>query len=316
MSNIYNLATTKANPFADTFDGGVLDFDVTTSDIFLDPYRDDLPISLPSYPSTDKKAVCKLDEDGTIKDWWVVGRDYPVKSHRNFYGAIESEMLENMDPNDVADVKVVTKVARNGRWGLRDYTFPNIQVPITTTKGHDTTISLRIVAWSGLDGGTANNYMLGAFDNYCTNGMVFSEASDPQRSCIKSYKRNTKNFSVTSFAHNLQSASETFYRQASQYQRMASSKLHSEYGHRFIESMKMSQSKREGIKVLYDAEIVVRGNNVFALHSALTNYSSHASHDLFRSRTTKVDVQAESMFRREGEVSDIFSSPQWLQLAA
>jgi hypothetical protein len=78
----------------------------------------------------------------------------------------------------------------------------------------------------------------------------------------------------------------------------------------------MSENKRDGIKAIYSQEILDRGQNVFSLHSALTNYSSHVNPNLFRTRTTKNDVQAESMFKREEEVYNVFSSHQWQELMA
>lgn len=307
MNAIINLKNTLANPFADTFEGSALDFDVMTDGIYLDPF-------FRESASKDKKAVIKVDEQGVVEDWWVVGKDYPVKSHRQFYGAIEEKMLNHMDPNTIADVQVTTRSARNGRWGLRDYTFPSVQVPIVTSKGHETTISLRIVAWAGLDGMTANNYMLGALDGFCTNGMVFTPAADKDSAHTKMYKRNTKNFNLEGFVTNLQQATEVFYRQAEEYQRMATTTLMSFHGENFIDNLNMSNNKKQGLKTLYINEVVERGNNVFALHSALTNYSSHDNINLFRTRTTKQDVQAETMFKREEEVSNVFSSAKWQQL--
>ena len=308
MNAITQLNTLMRNPFEGTFDGSALDFTVETDDIFISPHHG-------VGSSNEKKAVLKYGSDG-IEDWWVVGKDYPVKSHRQYYTAIEREIMENMDPNHINGVQVTTRSARNGRWGLRDYTFPNVQVPVKTTDGHETTISLRIVAWSGLDGLTANNYMLGAIDGFCTNGMVFTQAADKDSAYTKVYKRNTKNFSLDGFAVNLQSSVEVFYYQAEQYRKMALMPLARDYGHSFIDSLKMSENKRDGIKAIYSQEILDRGQNVFSLHSALTNYSSHVNPNLFRTRTTKNDVQAESMFKREEEVYNVFSSRQWQELMA
>jgi hypothetical protein len=145
---------------------------------------------------------------------------------------------------------------------------------------------------------------------------VFTQAADKDSAYTKVYKRNTKNFSLDGFAVNLQSSVEVFYYQAEQYRKMALMPLARDYGHSFIDSLKMSENKRDGIKAIYSQEILDRGQNVFSLHSALTNYSSHVNPNLFRTRTTKNDVQAESMFKREEEVYNVFSSRQWQELMA
>tara|TARA_R110002126_G_scaffold1406_7_gene8121 strand:- start:1035 stop:2045 length:1011 start_codon:yes stop_codon:yes gene_type:complete len=300
----------RDNPFKDTFDGSALDFDVLTEDV---------RINLTDEPCKDKKAVCKLGElNGSgIDDWWIVGRDYPVKSHRQYYDAIEDQIIKNIDPSHLKGAEVKTKSARNGRWGLRDYSFPNVQVPIKTKEGHETTVTLRIVAWSGLDGLTANNYMLGAIDNYCLNGMVFTKAGvNAEGAFTKVYKRNTKNFNLDRFAVHLQDSVEIFYDQAENYRKMALVPLNRTHGQQFIDDLKMSESKRDGLKAIYSQEILDRGSNVFALHSAFTNYSSHTNENLFRTRKTNNDVQALTMFKREEEVADIFTSSKWNELIA
>jgi len=307
MNMITNLNATIRNPFEGTFDNGPLDFVVDT---------DDLHISRTDMPTSEKKAALRLDEHGNVVDWWVVGSDYPLKSHRQYYDAIEREIINNMDPNHVNGVTVKTKVARNGRWGMRDYLFPNVAVPIKTRAGHETTVSLRIIAWSGLDGLTANNYMLGAIDGFCTNGMVFTQAADRDSAYVKVYKRNTKNFNLDAFAVHLRSSVEIFYEQAEQYRKMALLPLSHQHGIKFIDELSMSESKRDGIKSIYGHEIIDRGENVFALHSALTNYSSHQNPNLFKTRSTKNDVLAETMFKREEEVANIFASNRWSELMA
>jgi hypothetical protein len=307
MNMITPLNPVMNNPFEGTFDGTPLDFCVKTDDLYT---------NASVHKSTEKKAVIKLDHEGSAEDWWVVGKDYPIKTHRKYYDAIEREIIDNMDPNHLQGVTVQTKSARNGRWGLRDYLFPNVQVPIKTREGHETTVSLRIVAWSGLDGYTANNYMLGAIDNFCTNGMVFTQAADKDSAYVKVYKRNTKNFNLSAFAVHLRESVELFYEQAEQYRKMALVPLQQLHGQNFIDALSMSESKRQGIKALYNNEIVDRGSNVFALHSALTNYSSHQNTNVFRTRTTKNDVIAETMFKREEEVAKILTSKAWHDLMA
>ena len=239
MNTITRLNQEIVNPFSGTFDNTPLDFNVEEAEVYVNRYSNQDP-----WASKDKKAVLKVTNEGIVEDWWIVGRDYPVKSHRKFYTSIEEQIVENMDPNHTKNVQVKTSVARNGRWGLRDYTFPGIQVPIETRQGFKTTVSLRIVAWSGLDGLTANNYMVGAIDNYCLNGMVFTQSVNKDTAYTKGYKRNTKNFDVDNFATYLSKATDIFYEQTDQYQKMATTGLFLTHGEAFIDRMKMSDKKK------------------------------------------------------------------------
>jgi len=302
------LVTIQNNPFKASFNYSPLDFHVVTDKIYTDKAN--------NIPCLDKKAVIKLDEFNNPVDWWIVGKDYYVKSHKDFFNPIEQKILDTFKADDVDNVRIKTKSARNGRWGLRDYVFPNIGVPIHTTSGHETTIQLRIVCWSGLDGSTANNYMLGAIDSFCTNGQVFTQAADKDEAITKLYKRNSKLFDMKQFAITLTNAAETFYAKAKEYQHMADTRLGFTQGNTFIDNLKsLSDSKKKGLKELLRFERVTRGANVFALHSALTNYSSHKNVEHFQSRKSKHgDMEHKVMFDREEEVLNILESKQWKEL--
>ena len=308
--------TVVNNPFADTFKGSALDFDIATSPIYLgDTFysngntfsRDE--IDEDNKECSDKKAIIKLTSEGEVEDWWVVGKDYFVKSHKEFFGAIEEQLLDRFDPNNLEYVVVNNRSSRNGRWGFREYVFNNMSVPIQSTNGHETHIKFRIVAWSGLDGLTSNNYLLGAFDSYCMNGMVWA-ASENDYSRIKS--RNSKLFNLEGFTIRLGVASEEFYKRSVEFQNMAQSKLTYSRGITFLDELKCSDKRKEGFKELYIREMETRGENVFALHSALTNYASHSNDDVFSSRKTKYnDMKGELLFKREEEVVDILRSKEW-----
>ncbi len=302
-----NMFTT--NPFEESFLKSPLNFEIETSEIYTE---------LSGKPCDDKKAVHKLDENNNSVDWWVVGKDYYDKTHKEFFGSIEQELLSNIQPGHLQGVQVRTKVSRNGRWGMRDYVFPNVNIPVETANGHNTTIQMRISAWNGLDGLTANNYILGAFDSFCTNGCVFTQAVDKENAYIKKWKRNSKNFSMDAFSADLSTAIEFFYEQSEEYQFMADKSLSVADGLEFIENIKsFSKAKQESMKELFIREVTNRGPNVFSLHSAFTNYSSHRNDDLFRTRKTKRDdVEAEILFKREEEITNIFQSNQWQDLLA
>ena len=298
--------------------GTALDFDIKEFDVYLGQNGDDVSNFTPAGPCKDKKGIAKLDDDGNVSDWWIVGDGYKAKSHKDYYNAIEHQLVNNIDPNHLAGCEVSTRSSRNGKWGLRNYVFPNVGVPIETRTGFKTQVSLRIVAWSGLDGSCANNYILGAFDGFCTNGMIFTQAANRDEAVSRLYKRNSKNFNLDSFAKTLMSSTEVFYKQAEQIQIMADTNLSVDNGMDFIESIKsFSKAKKAAMQDLFINEVVTRGTNVFALHSALTNYSSHMNANHFRTRTTKhEDSESEILFKREIEISDVLNSNQWNELLA
>jgi len=299
---------TITNPFP-TLEGTGLDFDIDTTDIYLPE-----PYGLHSSPCSDKKSIVRLNEDGTPNDFWVVGIDYYHKTHKEFFNTIEEQIINHFDPNHLRDVKVVTRSSRNGRWGLRDYTFPNVSVKITSKKtSFETSIDLRIIAWNGLDSLTANNYLLGAIDNYCLNGCVWTQGDENDWSKVK--RRNSKLFNMVHFAAELGNAAEIFYHRSKEFQTLADTDINLGTAFDFIQTLELSESKKNGLKDLTANEFGVRGANLFALHSAFTQYSSHKNEDYFRTRKLKYeDSEPEVMFKREEEVLNILTSSAWKKL--
>ena len=286
-----------------------LDFQVSTDGILLKHYTD-----MPE--CSDKKAVIKHDDDGNPVDWWVVGSDYHVKSHNKYFGEIHNALLDNIEPAHLEGVEIDTRSSRGGRWGMQQFVFPNVNIPIETKTGHNTTINMRINTWTALDSMTANNYIVGAYDGFCTNGMVFSQLGAD--GYTKRYKRNTKGFDLEVFTADLIDSVEYFYRQSKEFQQMADSSLALSQGIEFIKNVKsFSKAKEKAMIELYTREVADRGPNVFSLHSALTNYSSHRNDDLFRTRKTKhEDVEAEILLKREEEVINVINTQQFQSLIA
>jgi stage III sporulation protein SpoIIIAA len=84
-----------------------------------------------------------------------------------------------------------------------------------------------------------------------------------------------------------------------------------------LESLIPSERKADRMLNLYHEEAAVRGSNVYALYSAMTNYSTYADdRNGFSLRNTGHDTQAVSMWNREHEVSKWVSSNQFAQLVA
>jgi heme-degrading monooxygenase HmoA len=76
-----------------------------------------------------------------------------------------------------------------------------------------------------------------------------------------------------------------------------------------------SERKANRMHDLYKAEASKRGDNLYALYSAFTNYSTYADErNGFKERNTGKDTKAVTMWKREEEVSKWVSSPQFKAL--
>ena len=108
-----------------------------------------------------------------------------------------------------------------------------------------------------------------------------------------------------------------FYATADKFQSWAETPLYTIDVKALLESIIKSERKAETRYSWFSEEKVTRGNNVWALYSAFTNYASYADErNGFNLRNTGNDTEAQSMWAREQEVSKWISSSQFKALAA
>ena len=84
-----------------------------------------------------------------------------------------------------------------------------------------------------------------------------------------------------------------------------------------LETLLKSDRMADKMFSLYNQEASVRGQNVWSLYSAFTNYASHADErNGFNLRNTGKDTGAVSMFQRENKVSQWIESKPFKELIA
>jgi hypothetical protein len=201
------------------------------------------------------------------------------------------------------------KTARNGAWVMLDMTLPNVIARIESDK-HSTTIAQRIIALHGIDGSCSNQVYFGAIDFFCTNGMIRGEHDKVRR-------KNTSNFTMDKFIRDLRESSQSFYAQSERLQQWANKPLFVGDVKDMLEQLLKSDRVSDKMFALYNQEASVRGQNVWALYSAFTNYASYADErNGFNLRNTGKDTQAVSMFSREHKVSQWIESKPFKELIA
>lgn len=246
----------------------------------------------------------------------VVGDDYPVKSHRDYFPALLDVLHDTLPREFVADAIINTKVAHHGAFALLDVALPNSRVAIETRQGFRTDIAMRSIMWHGLAGTHSNNVLFGNIDFFCTNGMIVGDFTRVKR-------KNTKNFSLTRFAREVEVATGAWYEQARTLQVMANTVITIEQGRQVINDIlgntdpedrkKQRETKADKMFTLFVEEAQTRGANVFALLSAFTNYSSHTDNG-FALRDTGSDHGAVTMLNREVEVAQWINNPAFTSL--
>jgi len=255
----------------------------------------------------DKKYVINSDTDKAIA---IIGKGATARNHAEFYNRVWDTIVEDLSQEDLRDYSYSFNSARNKGWSMLDVAFPNVKTTVKTKK-HETEIAFRMIAVHAIDGSASPATWFGGIDTFCTNGQITGDW-DMVR------KKNTSGFTVDNFIRELRVAKTNFDLQGKRLQSWADTNLSdSLYVSEAINKIVKSERKARKLHDLFLSERATRGNNLFALYSAFTNYASYADErNGFELRNTGNDTKAVSMLAREQEVSKWVSSPAFLQLAA
>ena len=239
----------------------------------------------------------------------VVGNTFNCANHKDFFEGVHNTVTENLGEEQCDSMNINWRIAKQNAWALMDMTLPNVTARIANDK-HSTTIAQRIIALHGVDGSCSNQTYFGAIDFFCTNGMIRGEHDKIRR-------KNTANFSMDRFIRDLRESTQSFYAQSERLQGWANKPLYVGDVKAMLEALLKSDRASEKMFGLYNQEASVRGENVWALYSAFTNYASYADErNGFNLRETGKDTQAVSMFQREHKVSQWIESPVFKELIA
>lgn len=279
-------------------------FTLTADDLL--PAKLNFGIEFEPTKFSGKKYVINKD---TGEYLGVVGTDFQCADHREFFTDIHNSTTENLGEEQCNNMNIKFKTAHNGAWALMDMCLPNVTAKIYTDK-HSTTIAQRIIALHGIDGSASNTVFFGAIDFFCTNGMIRGEHDKVRR-------KNTSNFTMDRFIRDLEESSQSFYAQSERLQAWATKPLYISDVKAMLESLLKSESKANKMFSLYNQEASVRGQNVWALYSAFTNYASHGDErNGFTVRNTGLDTHNKTMYMREHIVSQWIESKQFKELIA
>lgn len=279
-------------------------FDIPMNEMI--PTELDFDVEFEPTKVKDKKYVI----NGTTGEYLgVVGDTFNCASHTDFFGGVHDTITENLGEAETDSMNMKWKTARNGAWVMLDMTLPNVTARIETAK-HTTTIAQRIIALHGIDGSCSNQVYFGAIDFFCTNGMIRGEHDKVRR-------KNTSMFSMDRFVRDLRESTQSFYAQSDRLQQWANKPLFVGDVKEMLERLLKSDRVADKMFALYNQEASVRGQNVWALYSAFTNYASYADErNGFNLRNTGKDTESVTMFSREHKVSQWIESKPFKELIA
>ena len=279
-------------------------FDIPMQDMI--PENLDFAVEFEPTKVKDKKYVINGDTGEYIG---VVGDTFNCASHTEFFEGVHNTVTEHLGEAECENMNMKWRTAKQNAWAMLDMTLPNVTARVETDK-HSTTIAQRIIALHGIDGSCSNQTFFGAIDFFCTNGMIRGEHDKIRR-------KNTANFTMDRFIRDLRQATQSFYAQSERLQGWANKPLYVGDVKAMLETLLKSDRMADKMFSLYNQEASVRGQNVWSLYSAFTNYASHADErNGFNLRNTGKDTGAVSMFQRESKVSQWIESKQFKELIA
>ena len=257
--------------------------------------------------STGVEGQKLLRNSNTNTPIWYVGKSLAqgVVSHPEFYSKSYKTVQEDIPEEYQKDSWYEFRSANGGTWSTMTIHFPSIKADINTNspQGHDTTVYLRGILTHGLIGNLSNAFYWGLIDMFCTNGWIMGDWKSVK-------KKNTSGFKILNFNDLCREVKVDFFKETDRLQAWSKTLVQDFNVKEAFEKI-MSEKKAENMYLLYLQEAGVRGRNMFAVQSALTNFATYADErNGFKLRNTQhmQDTQDRSMWSRQLEVNKWMSS--------
>lgn len=233
----------------------------------------------------------------------VVGRNYSVVRNESLMKAVENSFMQELTAEQLRDVKVQDHESRGGAACLREYYFPNVRCDLRNRQ-HETEIGFRTIVQNTFDGSSPIKMMSGAIDMFCTNGMIIGEYDMFGRKHVGNIEEMLeRNWNDNIFARHVRSAVQRFSSQSTLWQQFIDTPFPCDHAYEFLKKLPgMSERKAEKLSQRVQVEREDRGDNFWAVYSAMTFYASHDEYPDFKLRNTGNDNRPEAMLNREQEV--------------
>ena len=281
----------------------------TDREIFFNVYEQPVVSRDNRHVADDKKMLTRTTPDGDVY-LNVVNSGYRVVENAEVLEPLQRQMINYFDPLVLEDVKIKDTISANGNVCYAEYLFPRLKHGIETSTGHKTEFGLRFVMKNTFDGKGSVTMWSGLIDFFCTNGTVMGQY-DVTR------KRHSRNFNTDGFISAFE-MSMTSHRQAvEKYQRYADTMVGSstkvqQLFDKLTKTNRQDQKRSGGLSDRLFAqwmdEVRERGNNLFAVQSAMTHYASHGDDGRFD--LTKAG-DGGTLYKRGDEVTKWLRSNTW-----
>jgi hypothetical protein len=252
------------------------------------------------------KAIIRTTPDGAgVLVLNIVGSNYKLIHNRELFGHVEDTLRKKMQPEMLEDVRITDKVSGWGRVCLREYVFPRLRCVLR--RGAKSVIGFRLIVQNGY-GGSALRLHAGAIEFYCMNGMIIGDYQS-------AYNKHTSGLVVSGIGDSVEQALHVFVDNQVKWQRWVNTPVRHEKAMELFKELASSDKLRENLGQQYLREREDRGDNLWAVYSALTFYASHAEGEFkLRDSVKAQDTEASTMLQRELTVAKWLNTPTWKKL--
>ena len=240
--------------------------------------------------NTHKCLVRPWDNNGSIepKQLAIVGKTYKVIQNKELFAKIDREMVDTL-PNEIQEgMYTVDSTAGYGATCYREYICPSYRIPQT-----DEDIRFRLIVRNGF-GGTSLQVIGGAIDFFCTNGLITGTYD-------RAYYRHTKGLVVSKIGDAVNQCVKDYLKLGDDITYMQSRKPKPiDEVKEWLKEHGISERASNKITERLLQEKRDRGNNLWAIYSALTNWATHEA-----VRSTGNDHERNTIHNRQVKVSNL-----------
>ena len=284
---------------------------INTADreIFFNVYEQAVVSRDHRHMAEDKKMLTRTTPDGEVY-LNVVNSGYRVVENAEVLEPLQHQMINYFDPLVLEDVKIKDTISANGNVCYAEYVFPKLKHSIETSTGHKTYFGLRFVMKNTFDGKGSVTMWSGLIDFFCTNGTVMGQYDITR-------KRHSHNFNTDGFINAFEMSMTSHKHTVEKYQRYADAKVGSstkvqQLFDKLTKTNRQDQKRSGGLSdrlfSQWMDEVRERGDNLFAVQSAMTHYASHGDDGRFD--LTKAG-DGGTLYKRGDEVTKWLRSNTW-----
>ena len=289
----------------------------------VDPTSHPVSVSDPLDP-----AKRKIVERPNMDFFGIMKKRYAIVDNPDLDEPIREQLYDSLPKEALTEgsVELVEKTSEGGsiaRWG---YHFNGLGREIRQLNKSKTQLNFMVRIVNSFGGQTGIRLQAGALDLFCTNGCTSAELSSQSFG-------HTIGFDPSQVKKFIEEQVDFFQKRVELWQSWANKEITASQASEFLKkafpasASEIKKAEEKGFTVgeatsrkmrkmmeQLEAEAEERGHTIWALYSALTNYSSHNSDRFGVKNSANSDNVETTLIEREREVNKVIELPEFKEL--